>query len=139
MRREPLCPHPRRVASGGGCQRPAQSSIRPRSFIESPAHRSPYHDSEPLNRQRTSVHVFFGGFTSQECGRWSMGRYVSCPFFVLDGTAHTFVLVFSNSFLFSRQRGMTWATWHRCHCRRSETRPRRNIHVMAPPTRDAKF
>jgi hypothetical protein len=42
------------------------------------AHCASYHDSERRNRQRTSVFVFFGGFTIKECGRWSMGRYVLC-------------------------------------------------------------
>lgn len=57
-------------------------------------HRSPYHDSERRNRQCASVFVFFGGFAIKECGRWSMGRYVSCSlFYFLCSTepAHTFI------------------------------------------------
>ena len=58
------------------------------------AHRSPYHDSERRNRQRTPVFVFFGGFTIKECGRWSMGRYVLCALLYSlcwTGPAHTFI------------------------------------------------
>ena len=60
------------------------------------AHRSPYHDSERLHRQCTSVFVFFGGFTIKERSRRSMGRYVLVPglIYSIISLCHTHTFLF---------------------------------------------